>query len=45
MPLRSTAAVSATNAGITKKKFGSVTMKLIILKWEMNDIIKINKFM
>ena len=40
-PLRVTAAASAIDTGIQKKKHGSGTTTLIILNEEMNDIMKI----
>ena len=40
-PLGITAASSAIDAGIQKKKHGSETTTLIILNEEMNDIMKI----
>ena len=39
--LRLTAATSAADAGIQKKKLGSGTTTLIISNEEMNDIMKI----
>ena len=41
--LGNTAAVSATDAGIQKKIYGSGTTTLIISNEEMNDIMKIVK--
>ena len=41
MPLRITAAASAIDAGIQKKKHGSGTTTLIISNEEINDIMKI----
>ena len=43
IPLGLTAAVSATDAAIRKKMFGSGTMTLTISNKEMNDIMKIVK--
>ena len=43
IPLRLTAAASATDAGIQKKIFGSHMITLIISKKEMVDIMKIIK--
>ena len=43
IPLRLTAAASATDAAIHKKMFGSVNATLIISNEEMNDIMKIFK--
>ena len=43
IPLRLTAAASATDAAIHKKMFGSGTTTLTISNEEMNDIIKIVK--
>ena len=45
IPLGLTAAGSATNAAIHKKMFGSATTTLIISNKEMNDIMKIIKFL
>ena len=44
VPLRLTAAISATDAAIKKKIFGSVMNALIIWKEEMEDIMKISKY-
>ena len=43
IPLRLTAAASATNAAIQKKIFGSGMTALLISNEEMNDIMKIIK--
>ena len=43
IPLRLTAAASATDAAIHQKMFGSGTTTLIILNEELNDIMKIVK--
>ena len=43
VPLRSTAAASATDAAIQKNIYGSGTTTLIICKEEMEDIMKIYK--
>ena len=45
VPLGLTAAASATDAAIHKKMFGSGTTTLIISNKEMNDIMKIVKFL
>ena len=45
IPLGLTAAASATNVAIHKKMFGSGMTTLIISNEEMNNIIKINKFL
>ena len=44
VPLRLTAAMSATDPAIKKKIFGSVMNALIIWKEEMEDIMKISKY-
>ena len=44
VPLRLTAAMSAKDAAIKKKVFGSVMNALIIWKEEMEDIMKISKY-
>ena len=45
IPIGLTAAVSATKAAIHKKIFGSGVTKLIISNEEMNDIMKIVKYL
>ena len=45
IPLELIAAASVTNAAIHKKMFGSGTTTLIISNEEMNDIMKIVKYL
>ena len=45
IPLGLTAATSATDAAVHKKMFGSVAKTLIVSNEEMNDIMKIIKYL